>query len=115
MIEIILRPLNHKVLVKERLFEEKTKGGILIPEHKREQYQAAVCEGEIVALAKDAFDYYEMEQRPKVGEIIHFPKYEGILRKYNDINYRLVHDETIFAVADHYLETEEDILYGENQ
>jgi co-chaperonin GroES (HSP10) len=114
MNDLKLIPLNHKVLVEERIFEEKTTGGILLPTNKVEQYQSAVCEGVIVGLADDAFDYYEKESRPKVGQVVHFPKFEGILRKYNDKNYRLVHDETIYAVSDTYLEKEEEIINGKD-
>ena len=112
MINSILRPLNHKVLVEERSFADKTKGGILLPQDKVEQYQSAVCEGLIVDMAKDAFDYYTDDDRPKIGEIVHFPKFEGILRKYNNKNYRLIHDETIYAESNKYLEKEDEIIHG---
>src|SRR5574340_1230224 len=107
-----IRPINHRVLIEERKFEEKSKGGIYFAPNKVAEYQAGECEGTIIALANDAFDYMPEDERPKVGDIVHFIKYEGYLREYDGRNYRIILDEMICAVADKYLNKEESIING---
>ena len=48
-------PCGNHVLVKPDAIEEKTKGGIIIPEKERERYQMSVAYGYVVALGADCF------------------------------------------------------------
>jgi chaperonin GroES len=105
-----LKPIKHMIIVEERTFEEKTKGGILIPENNRTQYQNMSTEGIIVALGTTAFEYLPEECRPKIGDVVHFQKYDGIGKRYNEKNFRILADENVYAISDKYLETNEEII-----
>jgi len=69
------RPLHDRVLVKRVKEEEKTKGGIIIPETAQEKPQ----EGEIVAVGPGARDEdgERVELDVKVGDRILFGKWSG--------------------------------------
>jgi chaperonin GroES len=69
------RPLGDRVLVKRVQEEEKTKGGIIIPDNAKEKPQ----EGEVVAVGAgardDDGDFIKMELN--VGDRILFGKWSG--------------------------------------
>ena len=47
-------PAGHRVLVRPERVEEKTRGGLYVPEHTRERQQAASIRGELVAAGPNA-------------------------------------------------------------
>ena len=69
------RPLHDRVLVKRVKEEEKTKGGIIIPDTAKEKPQ----EGEVIAVGPGARDEAGKRIDPdvKVGDRIMFGKWSG--------------------------------------
>jgi chaperonin GroES len=69
------RPLGDRVVVRRVTEDQKTAGGIIIPETAREKPQ----EGEIVAVGPGAFDDNGKRLAPEVkaGEFILFGKWSG--------------------------------------
>ena len=69
------RPLHDRVLIKRVKEEEKTRGGIIIPETAQEKPQ----EGEVVAVGPGARDEdgERVELDVKVGDRILFGKWSG--------------------------------------
>jgi co-chaperonin GroES (HSP10) len=87
---------------------EKTSGGIYIPEViKTEQARE---EAEIIQLGEDAFTDLKEENRPKVGDFVVIPKYEGrilgrdiedvVKEKIDDFELRVVSDTRILALIE---------------
>jgi chaperonin GroES len=70
-----LRPLGDRILVKRIKEEEKTKGGIIIPDTAKEKPQ----EGKVVAVGKGkvAEDGKLITPEVKAGDKILFGKYSG--------------------------------------
>ena len=70
-----LRPLGDRILVKRIKEEEKTKGGIIIPDTAKEKPQ----EGKVVAVGKGkvADDGKLIAPEVKAGDKILFGKYSG--------------------------------------
>ncbi len=70
-----LRPLGDRILVKRIKEEEKTKGGIIIPDTAKEKPQ----EGKVVAVGKGkvADDGKLVVPEVKAGDKILFGKYSG--------------------------------------
>ena len=70
-----LRPLGDRVLVKRVQEEEKTKGGIIIPDNAKEKPQ----EGEVVAVGPGARDEDGEFIKPElaIGDRILFGKWSG--------------------------------------
>ena len=71
-----IQPLNCTVLIAPEKREERTAGGLILPEQAREREQFAVTRGKIVAMCPSAF--YEMEAgRPAVGDEVLFARHSG--------------------------------------
>jgi chaperonin GroES len=69
-----LRPLGDRILVKRIKEEEKTKGGIIIPDTAKEKPQ----EGKVVAVGKGKFEDGKLvAPEVKAGDKILFGKYSG--------------------------------------
>ena len=95
-------PVDRKVLVKPETFEEKTKGGIVLPDSARERDNMAHIKATIVACGVNAFEYIEKaKQRPQVGQKAAIAKFSGYLITGADgKSYRLINDEDVVAMLD---------------
>lgn len=97
-----ISPTEFKVLVRPDKVEEKTRGGIIVPQETRERDQAASTAGEIIAISPLAFTYADWpvtSNPPKVGDRVLFGRYSGMTVKGNDgEEYRLIADKEISGV-----------------
>lgn len=94
-------PTEYKVLIKPKTVEEKTKGGIIIPDESKDREQFAQMEGELVAVSPLAFSYddWKVGDKPKAGDRVLFAKFSGAKVKGNDgVEYRLTNDRDVAAV-----------------
>jgi len=93
--------LEYKVLVRPRKAEERTKGGIMLPEQVVEKDQHAAMEGVIAGMSPFAFSYEEWPlgaRKPRVGDTVVFARYSGITQKGGDgVEYRIMNDKDIVA------------------
>ena len=91
--------LEYKVLVKPRKAEERTKGGIVLPEQVVEKDQHAAMEGEVCGMSPLAFSYDEGANKPEIGDTVVFARYSGITQKGNDgVEYRIMNDKDVVAI-----------------
>jgi chaperonin GroES len=99
-----IMPTEYRVLIKPKSIDEKTKGGIILPDETKERNQFAQMEGELVAVSPLAFTYANEHEwagasKPKPGDRVLFAKYAGAVVKGNDgADYRLINDKDISAV-----------------
>lgn len=108
-----LRPIGHRLLIEERIYEPKSKGGIIVASEKsQEEYQCAQTEGKIIAMGSQVFDFLPEEERPSLGDIVYYQKYDGYGKKYANTNYRLLIDENVFAVSKNYIDYDEELKNG---
>ncbi|WP_319542584.1 co-chaperone GroES [uncultured Pseudodesulfovibrio sp.] len=93
-----LKPLNDRVLVKRLEMEEKTAGGIYIPDSAKEK----PMKGEIVAAGpgklNDAGDRVAMTV--KVGDSVLFAKYAGMEINIEGEEHLVMREEDILAIVD---------------
>ena len=70
-----IRPLGDRVLIKRLENEEKTVGGIIIPDAAKEKAQT----GEVIAVGRGALDAAGniIPMQVKVGDTVYFGKYSG--------------------------------------
>jgi len=91
-----IAPLADRVLVRPLEAEEKTKGGIILPDTAKEKPQ----EGRVMAVGKgkvsDDGKFQPMEV--KVGDKILYGKYSGTEIKIEDIEHLIIRQEDILAV-----------------
>ena len=91
-----LRPLHDRVLVKRLKEEEKTKGGIIIPDSAKEKPQQA----KVVAVGNGKV-MENGEVRPldvKAGDTILFGKYSGSEVKIDGEEHLILREEDILGV-----------------
>ncbi len=93
-----IRPLNDRILVKRLEEEEKTAGGIIIPDSAKEK----PAEGEIVAVGpgkmNDAGDRAAMDV--KVGDRVLFSKYGGTDVKLDGDDFLIMREDDILGVIE---------------
>ena len=93
-----IRPLNDRILVKRLAEEEKTAGGIIIPDSAKEK----PAEGEIVAVGagklNDKGDRVPVEL--KKGDRVLFSKYGGTDVKLDGEDYLIMREDDILGVIE---------------
>lgn len=93
-----IRPLGDRVVVEPLEAEEKTKGGIILPDTAKEKPQ----EGKVVAVGKgklnDKGELIPMEV--KVGDKVLYGKYSGTEVTVDDKQYIILREDDILAIVE---------------
>jgi chaperonin GroES len=91
-----IRPLGDRILVKRIKEEEKTKGGIIIPDTAKEKPQ----EGKVVAVGKGKMTEQGKLLTPdvKAGDKILFGKYSGSEVKIEGEEHLILREDDILGV-----------------
>jgi chaperonin GroES len=89
----MMKPINDRVVVKPAPAEEKTQGGIIIPDTAKEKPQR----GEIVAVGpgKDG-----NLMTVAIGDIVLYGKYAGQELNYEGTDYLIMREDDILVVLD---------------
>lgn len=92
-----IRPLNDRILVKRMAGEEKSAGGIIIPDSAKEK----PAEGQVVAVGpgklNDKGERIAMDV--KVGDNVLFSKYGGTDIKLDGEEYLIMREDDILGVV----------------
>ena len=93
-----LKPLGDRVIVKRLEAEEKTKGGIILPDTAKEKPK----EGEIVSVGKGRLndEGNRIEPQVKVGERVIFSSYAGTEVKIEGEEYLIMSESDIHAIIE---------------
>jgi chaperonin GroES len=95
--KIKIRPLHDRVLIKRVLEEEKTKGGIIIPDSAKEKPQ----EGKVVAVGRGRLeDGKVIPLDVKAGDRILFSKYSGNEVKIGGEEHLILKEDEILGVLE---------------
>ena len=91
-----IKPLNDRVLVLRIKEEEKTTGGIIIPDAAKEKPQ----EGKVVAVGpgKLGDDGQRITMEVKKGDTILFSKYAGTEIKIDDVEHVFMREDDILGI-----------------
>ena len=91
------RPLHDRVLIKVLDSEEKTTGGIIIPDTAKEKPQ----EGEVISVGPGAKndDGKLMSMDVKVGDIVLFGKWSGTEVKIDGKEYSIMKESDIMGIS----------------
>ena len=89
----MMKPINDRVVVKPAPADEKTKGGIIIPDTAKEKPQR----GEIVAVGpgKDGNDMNVSE-----GDIVLYGKYAGQEINWQGVDYLIMREDDIRVILE---------------
>jgi chaperonin GroES len=90
-----LQPLGDRLVVKPIEKEEKTKGGIILPDTAKEKPQ----EGEVIAVGpgKVTEDGKRLEMEVKVGDRVIYSKYGGTEIKVDDQDLIILREMDVLA------------------
>ena len=97
MSKLNIKPLGDRIVVKPMEAEEKTKGGIILPDTVKEK----PVEGTIVAdwPGRKSDDGKIVEMEVKVGEKILYGKYSGTEVTIEGEEYLIMRESDIFAIV----------------
>ena len=93
-----LRPLHDRIIVKRVEEEERTAGGIIVPDSAREKPQR----GNVIAVGKGKI-LEDGSVRPleiKAGDTVLFGKYSGTEIKIEDVNHLIMREDDILAIVE---------------
>lgn len=93
-----IRPLNDRILVKRLEGEEKTAGGIIIPDSAKEK----PAEGEIIAVGPGKLNEAGQRVAPNVaeGDRVLFSKYGGTDVKLDGEDFLIMREDDILGVIE---------------
>jgi len=93
-----IRPLQDRVIVRRVEEEEKTKGGIIIPDSAKEK----PIEGEIIAVGKGkvADDGKLIKPEVKAGDRVLFSKYAGTEVKIDGVEHLIMREDDILGIIE---------------
>jgi chaperonin GroES len=91
------KPLRDRVLVKFSTEEEKTAGGLFIPDSAKEKPQR----GTIIAVGsgKITDDGKRQSMDVKVGDTVLFDKYSGSKIRIDDEDYLIIREEDVLGIV----------------
>jgi chaperonin GroES len=89
----MMKPINDRVVVKPFPAEEKTTGGIIIPDTVQEKPQ----KGEIVAVGPGKDDN---AMTVKIGDTVLYGKYGGQDLSYEGVDYLIMREDDILVILD---------------
>lgn len=91
MAEFKMRPINDRVVVKPSPAEEKTAGGIIIPDTAKEQPQR----GEVVAAGPGKDGNLMTVQ---VGDVVLYGKYAGQKVELDGVEYLIMREDDVLVI-----------------
>lgn len=89
---IKMKPLGTRVIVEPLLAEEKTQGGIIIPDSAKEKPQS----GKVVAVGPGTKDEV---MEVSVGDVVLYGKYSGTEISYENNDYLIMSQSDILAIV----------------
>ena len=91
-----IKPLNDRVLIKQRSGEEKTAGGLFIPDSAKEKPQ----EAEVLAIGKGQImsDGSVRKLDVSVGDLVLYSKYAGTEVKLNGDTCMILRESDLLAI-----------------
>ena len=93
-----IRPLHDRILVRRTEAEQRTKGGIIIPDSAKEK----PIEGEVIAVGagKVTDDGKVHTPAVKAGDKIPFGKYSGTEVKIDEVEHLIIREEDILGIVE---------------
>ncbi len=91
MAKISIKPLGERVLIEPAPAEQKTAGGIIIPDTAKEKPQ----KGTVVAVGPGTID---IKLTVKVGDKVLYGKYSGTEISFEGTDYLIMKESDIYAI-----------------
>ena len=97
---MMISPIEFNVVVRQDPVNEKTKGGLFIPENQQDREKHQAMRGTLVAISPMAFSdiWPDDMPPPEVGARVLFAKHSGTLVEEDGEELRIMKDKDILAV-----------------
>lgn len=86
-----LKPINDRIVIKPEAAEEKTKGGIIIPDTAKEKPQR----GEVIAVGPGKDD---VKMTVKAGDTVLYGKYSGQELAFEGEDYLIMREDDVLVI-----------------
>ena len=98
----MIKPCGWRVLVEPRKAEEKTAGGILLPDQTRDTLTFASSVAQVIDIGDDAYSDPDKFSKPwvQIGDWIMIGKYAGHSFMVDGDEFRLLNDDEIIAIVE---------------
>lgn len=94
-------PIEFNVIVKMKPVEEKTSGGIILPDSTKDKEKWAQEQVTIIDMSPLAFDYAENAPKPEIGQTVLMARYAGVNFKGKDgEEYTIIKDKDVTAICE---------------
>lgn len=109
-----MTPLDNRLLVRRKRTEEKTSGGIILPDEMRNKQDMAEMIVEVVKLGETAFQ--ALYVKPEIGDMVYIARYAGSDQKKKDDVWetRIINDDDVVGI-ERDIDIEKAIEEGRNQ
>lgn len=97
------QPAGYRILVAIPKLNNKTDGGVLLPDQLKDLEETATIIGYVLSMGTGAYkDAQRFPDGPwcKVGDFVIFRSYSGTRFKIEDQEFRIINDDTVEAVVD---------------
>ena len=93
-----LKPLNDRVIVTPLAAEEKTAGGVILPDTAKEKPN----KGKVLAVGpgKTLDDGKRVALAVKTGDVVYYGKYSGTEVKHSGTEYKILREEDILGIEE---------------
>ena len=88
-----MKPINDRIVVKPAPADEKTRGGIIIPDTAKEKPQR----GEVVAVGPEKDGNL---MTVATGDIVLYGKYAGTELNYEGVDYLIMREDDVLVILD---------------
>lgn len=99
---IPFEPAGWRILLKPVIIEEKTQGGIILPDSVKDVKDLATVVCQVVAMGSEAYsdvDRYGPEGWAKEGDYVMIERFAGAKFKWNNEEYRILNDDEILGIT----------------
>lgn len=86
-----VKPLGNRILIKVKETEEKTSGGIILPETAQEKTQV----GNVIAIGDD-----KEAITVKIGDNVVYDKYAGTIISIDDVDHLILAIDDVLAIVE---------------
>jgi chaperonin GroES len=97
------QPAGYRVLIATLRVNEKTEGGVYMPDKIKDAEDTASILGLVLTVGPEAYrdpDRFPSGPYCKVGDFVIFRSYSGTRFKIGDQEFRLINDDTVEGVVD---------------
>lgn len=97
-----LRATGFALIVAVPPVEEKTAGGLYLPDSAKEKERLTAVQGRIVSMSPAAFDHADFSgSAPSIGNVVQFAKLAGVMTTGADgREYRIIQDKDVMAIVE---------------